>query len=234
MSALNGCGLDMTTNAERWGSTLRYPLRGENDGVYGIKVYTRGGIERVARFAAELAARRKAEGHRGLVTIGGKWNINPTTDGLFKDVASATIAETPGIACNAILGDDLGRRMVMSPEEFDVVLLPNLLGDILSDVASGVIGGLGMAPSGGYGETRAYFEPIHGSAPDIAGRNSINPTATLLSAAMMLDYLGFAEQAGALDAAIRYVIGDAISLTPDLGGSGSTTDFARAVADRLS
>lgn len=224
--------IDLTTMVERRGTVLRYPFAGARDGVYGVKIFTREGVERVARFAAEFAAERKRRGYPGRVTIGGKWNVNPVTDGFFRSVATEIIEQVPGLTCDSYLGDDFGRRMVMHPHEFDVVLLPNLLGDLLSDVAAGTIGGLGMAPSGGYGEERAYFEPIHGSAPDIAGKNIINPTATMLSAAMMFDYLGLREAAHTLDSAVRGVIAEGRCLTPDLGGTASTHDFGRAVAER--
>jgi isocitrate/isopropylmalate dehydrogenase len=233
LDTLLNSGLDLTTHFERSGAgVLRYPFRQSRGGVYSIKLFTREGVERVARFAARLAASRKAQGHPGRVTIGGKWNVNPVSDRFFRDVASAAIAEVPEVSCNAYLADDLGRRLVMSPHEFDVVLLPNLYGDLFSDVAAGTIGGLGMAPSGGFGEDRAYFEPVHGSAPDIAGRNIINPTATLLSAAMMLEHLGLGEAATALASAIASVIADGRILPADLGGTASTDAFGHAVAER--
>jgi isocitrate/isopropylmalate dehydrogenase len=228
LESLADRGVDLTTAAERAGSLRRYPFAGK--GVYGLKLYTREGVERVARFAAALAVRRRTQGHPGRITIGGKWNVNPTTDGFFRDVALAIIGQAPGIEVNTYLADDLGRRLVMSPEEFDVILLPNLYGDVLSDVGAGTIGGLGLAPSGGFGDDRAYFEPVHGSAPDLAGRHVINPTATLLSAAMMLEHLDLADAATALCAAVRRVISDGRWCTPDLGGRAMTEEFARAVA----
>jgi isocitrate/isopropylmalate dehydrogenase len=229
LSRLIDADVDLTTRFEKSGAQLRYPFTAAGEGVYGLRLYTREGIERVARFAAALATQRQAQGHPGRVTIGGKWNVSPGTDGFFRDVARAAIAETPGVTCDSYLADDLGRRLVMSPEQFDVVLLPNMLGDILSDVGAGTVGGLGMAPSGSYGDGRAYFEPVHGSAPDIAGQHVINPTATLLSAVMMLDHLGLADAAERLDSAVRIVISTGECRTPDLGGTASTGEFARAV-----
>ena len=123
--------------------------------------------------------------------------------------------------------------MIREPQRFDVVVMPNLYGDILSDAAGGLLGSLGLAASGCYGDDYAYFEPAHGTAPDIAGQNVINPTAALLSAAMMLDYLDFEREGARIRAALARVYKDGRALTPDQGGSTSTTGFCRAVADAL-
>ena len=123
--------------------------------------------------------------------------------------------------------------MIREPQRFDVVVMPNLYGDILSDAAAGLLGSLGLAPSACYGDHYAYFEPAHGTAPDIAGRNIINPTATLLSAAMMLDYLALSQAAGRLREAVRRVYAEGRALTPDQGGDASTTAFCAAVAAKL-
>jgi isocitrate/isopropylmalate dehydrogenase len=139
----------------------------------------------------------------------------------------------PDIRYQQYLVDDFARRLVASPHDFEVVVMPNLYGDILSDCAAGTIGGLGLAPSGCCGETYAYFESVHGSAPDIAGKNIINPTATLLSAAMMLGYLGFADAAQRLDEAVSAVYVEGQYLTPDQGGKGLTTEFCQAVKKHL-
>ena len=129
--------------------------------------------------------------------------------------------------------DDFARRMVAEPDALDVIVLPNLYGDILSDLGAGVIGGLGLAPSGCYGDDYAYFESAHGSAPDIAGQNIINPTATLLSGAMMLDYLGFGDAAARVERAVDRTYADGKALTRDQGGSASTQDFIDAVAQQI-
>jgi isocitrate/isopropylmalate dehydrogenase len=127
--------------------------------------------------------------------------------------------------------DDLARRLIASPETLDVVVLSNEHGDILADVASGTIGGLGLSPSGCFGERYAYFEPVHGSAPDLAGKGIINPTAMLLSGAMMLAYLGYTDQAQRLERAIEQVYREGVSLTRDQGGSASTMEFVEAVVE---
>ena len=127
----------------------------------------------------------------------------------------------------------IARRLVVEPHLLDVVVLPNLYGDILSDTAAGLIGGLGLAPSGCYGDDYAYFESAHGSAPDIAGQNIINPTATLLSAAMMLEHLGWPDAARRLESAITQVYAAGRCATRDQGGSATTTEFCAAIAERL-
>ena len=123
--------------------------------------------------------------------------------------------------------------MITHPEDLGVVVMPNLYGDIMSDGAAGLIGGLGLAPSGCYGDDYAYFESAHGSAPDIAGKNIINPTATLLSAAMMLDYLEFPKAAQRIKRAVEQVYQQGKVLTPDQGGTGTTTEFCTAVSALL-
>jgi isocitrate/isopropylmalate dehydrogenase len=155
------------------------------------------------------------------------------SDGLFRRVVEETAKEYPDIRYEQYIVDDFARRLVASPLEFDVVVMPNLYGDILSDAAAGTMGGLGLAPSGCYGQNYAYFESVHGSAPDIVGRNIINPTATLLSAVLMLDYLGFEDAAARLDHTISRVYADGRVLTLDQGGSSSTTEFCAAVRNYL-
>ncbi len=164
-------------------------------------------------------------------------DITPTGKFALKvitvEVVEATVAEYPALRYEQYIVDDCARRLVASPSEFDVVVMPNLYGDILSDVAAGTLGGLGLAPSGCYGETYAYFESVHGSAPDLAGKNLINPTATLLSAGLMLEYLGQTAAAARLDQAIARVYAEGRALTPDQGGTSSTTAFCAAVQSYL-
>ena len=123
--------------------------------------------------------------------------------------------------------------MIREPERFDVVVMPNQYGDILSDAAGGLLGSLGLAASGCFGADYAYFEPAHGTAPDIAGRNVINPTATILSATMMLDYLGLETAAARIEGALARVYADGSALTPDQGGAATTTEFCAALARAL-
>jgi isocitrate/isopropylmalate dehydrogenase len=210
--------------------TARVPIAELGPGRFALKVITESGAERIARFAFELARRRRAGGRPGRVTCGTKHNMLRQTDGLFRERAEAVAREHPDIGFEVRIVDDLAHRLVTAADSLDVVLLPNLYGDVLSDAAAGLVGGLGLAPSGCYGDGYAYFESAHGTAPDLVGRHVINPTATLLSAAMMLEYLGFTDAAGALEAALATVYAEGRTLTPDQGGDASTQAFCEAVA----
>jgi isocitrate/isopropylmalate dehydrogenase len=213
--------------------TARRAVAEMGPGRYGLKVITEAGSERVCRFAFELARARKARGRPGRVTSGTKHNMLPRSDGLFRSVAERVAGRYPEIEFRSLVIDDLAHQLVATPEDFDVVVLPNLYGDVLSDAAAGLVGGLGLAPSGCYGDDYAYFESAHGTAPDIAGRNVINPTATLLSAVMMLEHLGFGDAAHRLDSALARTYAEGRVLTPDQGGTASTTEFCAAVASLL-
>jgi isocitrate/isopropylmalate dehydrogenase len=212
---------------------LRGPLDTSKRGIYAIKVITEAATRRVVEFACQLALKRKRAGGKGKVTVTSKYNMLQESDGLFRKVAEETVRAHPEITYEQFIVDDFARRVVASPHDLDVVVMPNLYGDILSDAAAGTIGGLGVAPSGCYGDNYAYFESVHGTAPDIMGMGIINPTASMLSAAMMLDYLGLESEAARLDAAIRKVYAEGSALTPDQGGKSGTTDFARAVIASL-
>jgi isocitrate/isopropylmalate dehydrogenase len=213
--------------------TARRPVAEMGPGRYGLKIITEAGAERVCRFAFALAAERRRRGRPGRVTCGTKHNMLPRSDGLFREVAARVAEEHAEIEFRSLIVDDLAHQMVAHPEELDVVVLPNLYGDVLSDAAAGLMGGLGLAPSGCYGDDYAYFEPAHGTAPDLTGRGLINPTATLLSAAMMLEHLGFAEAARRLEVALDGTYAEGSVLTPDQGGRATTTQFCDAVASRL-
>lgn len=204
-----------------------------SEGKWALKVISEAGTQRVMRFGCELARKRKSAGHRGRVTVASKYNVLPGTDGYFIEVARGVADEYPDLEFDTFIADDFAQRLITEPKRFDVIVLPNLYGDIFSDAAAGLVGGLGLAPSGCYGTDYAYFESAHGSAPDIAGQNAINPTATILSAALMLEYLGFPEECGALTRAVESVYAEAKVLTRDQGGSATTTEFCTAVSERL-
>lgn len=204
--------------------TSRKPLAELGEGRYAIKAITREGSERVLRFAFELARTRR---HK--LTVTSKYNMLPESDGYFLEIAKELAAEYADVEMNHFIVDDFACRLVANPHQFDVTVMPNLYGDILSDAAAGLVGGLGLAASGCYGDDYAYFESAHGTAPDIAGQNVINPTANLLTAAMMLDYLDFTHEAERLNQAIAEVYASGKVLTPDVGGTASTDSMCEAV-----
>ena len=190
---------------------------------------TRKGSERIVRYAFELA--RKTG--RKKVTIVHKANILKSTSGLFLKTAREVAAHYPDIECNEMIVDNTCMQLVMRPEQFDIICTTNLFGDIISDLCAGLVGGLGLAPGANIGTDVAIFEAVHGSAPDIAGKGVANPCALLLGACQMLDHLGQPEQAMRLRNAIIATLEAKDSLTPDLGGSGNTMGFAKAIATRL-
>ncbi|PTB82483.1 NAD-dependent isocitrate dehydrogenase, partial [Pseudidiomarina aestuarii] len=170
---------------------------------------------------------------RKKVTAVHKANILKSTSGLFLKTARAVAADYPDIQFDEMIVDAVCMKLVMNPEQFDVIVTTNLFGDILSDLCAGLVGGLGMAPGANIGESSAIFEAVHGSAPDIAGQNLANPTALLLGAIQMLEYLEMPEQAKRIRAAIVDVIASGDRTTRDLGGQHGTTDFTQAIIDRL-
>lgn len=194
-----------------------------------MRVITRQASERIARYAFELARR---EG-RNRVTCVHKANMMETTCGLFQDSCRKVAAGYSDIGYNEEIVDACAMKMVMFPERFNVVVTTNLFGDILSDLAAGIVGGLGLAPSANIGDKMAVFEPVHGSAPDIAGKGIANPIAQMLSAGMMLDWLGEKQAAKVLEASIVDVLREGKTLTPDLKGNSKTGDVARAVVKQL-
>jgi isocitrate dehydrogenase (NAD+) len=201
------------------------------DGETAISItrVTRAGSERVVRYAFELA---KANG-RKKVTAVHKANIIKSTSGLFLKVAREVAADYPEIEFQEMIVDNACMQLVMRPEQFDVVVTTNLFGDILSDLCAGLVGGLGLAPGANIGKDAAIFEAVHGTAPDIAGQGKANPCALLLAAVQMLEHIGQQDNAERLRKAIIATMDAKDSLTGDLGGTGSTMDFAKAIASRL-
>jgi len=196
------------------------------DTAIALKVITSGGARRVAKVAAEVAKKRS-----GRVTIVHKANVLRLTDGLFRDEARSILAAS-GITADEMYIDAAAMELVRNPGRFDVILTMNQYGDILSDLAAQVSGSLGLTPSANIGDSAAIFESVHGAAWDIAGEGVANPTATILSAAMMLEWLGYVEAAGSMWRAVEEVLSSGI-VTPDLGGSATTIEFAEAVASRV-
>jgi len=193
--------------------------------IESLRIVTEAGSERILRFAFEVARR---EGRRK-VTVIHKANILKLSDGLFLSIARRIAEEFPEIEYAESIVDATAMRLVMDPKQFDVLVMENLFGDILSDLAAGLVGGLGLAPSGNIGESVALFEAVHGSAPDIAGKGIANPTALLLSGVMMLRHLGEVAAADRVEDAVRRVLGDGKVRTGDLGGTASTRQYADAL-----
>jgi 3-isopropylmalate dehydrogenase len=190
------------------------------------RVVTEEASEEIARYAFEYA-----ENRGGDVTIAHKANVMRTTDGLFLDTAEEVAAEFD-VASDDALMDALAMHLVQRPDEYDVVVCPNLAGDVLSDLAAGLVGGLGLLPSANVGDERALFEPVHGTAPDIAGEGVANPSATMLSAAMLLEYLDYDESGERVRAAVTATL-ESGPHTPDLGGDATTRDVTDAVLSKL-
>ena len=190
---------------------------------------TRKGSERIVRYAFDLARRVG----RKKVTVVHKANILKSTSGLFLKTAREVAQQYPDIQCNEMIVDNTCMQLVMKPEQFDVIVTTNLFGDIVSDLCAGLVGGLGLAPGANIGEHAAIFEAVHGSAPDIAGKNIANPCALLLAAGQMLDHLGHVDHANRLRQAIRDTLTAKDGVTPDVGGTGTTQSFAKAVAARV-
>jgi len=199
------------------------------DAAESIKIITRAGSERIVRHAFELARR---EG-RKKVTAVHKANIMKCTDGLFLEVARQVAAEYSDIEFEDRIVDACAMKLVQKPEDFDVLVMPNLYGDILSDLCAGLVGGLGVAPGANIGKDYAVFEPVHGSAPKYTGMDKVNPLATILSGVMMLRYIGEMEAADRVMKAINQVLEEGKYLTYDLGGTAKASEMARAIAEKL-
>jgi isocitrate dehydrogenase (NAD+) len=197
--------------------------------VESIKIITEKASTRIARFAFEFA---RAHGRRK-VTIVHKANIMKLSDGLFLDSCRNVAALYPDIAVDDVIVDAVCMKLVMNPAQFDILLLDNLYGDIVSDLASGLVGGLGVTPGANLGETCAVFESVHGSAPDIAGKGIANPTALLLSAVMMLRHLKDEPCAARVEKALFAALEEGTARTRDIGGTATTATFTRSVVSRL-
>ena len=199
------------------------------EGAIARRIITRKAEERIIRYAFEYA---KAN-NRKKVTAVHKANVLKKTDGLFKEIFYEVAEEYPDIESEDFYVDATAMYLITNPQSFEVIVTTNLFGDILSDEGAGLVGSLGLIPSANIGEEGALFEPVHGSAPDIAGEKKANPTAMLLSAVMMLRHLNLTEEADKLDAAILKVLEEGKHLTGDLGGSSNTFEMAEAIKNSL-
>jgi len=201
----------------------------DDDTAESIKIITRKASERIVDFAFQYAVKN----NRKTVHVVTKANICKLSDGLFLNSARKIAQNYPQIELKEILVDNLCMQLVINPDKFDVLVLPNLYGDIVSDLTAGLIGGLGVAQGANIGLDAAVFEPVHGSAPDIKGKNLANPTALLLSAIMMLKYIGENSYAEKIEKALYKVIADGKVLTHDLGGTSTTTEFTDEIIKNL-
>jgi len=200
------------------------------DAAESIKIITRAASERVTRFAFEYAVAND----RHKVTAVHKANIMKLSDGLFLESARTVAKEYEGrVEFEDRIVDNMCMQLVQKPELYDVLVLPNLYGDIVSDLAAGLVGGLGVAPGANIGTEAAVFEPVHGSAPKYAGQDRANPTALILSGVLMLRHLGEQAAAERVEAALRAVIAEGRTVTYDLGGTAGTAAFADAIIERL-
>ena len=200
-----------------------------DDGAIAKRIITKNAEKRIIDYAFKYAK----QNNKNKVTAVHKANVLKKTDGLFKEIFYDVAKDYPEIATEDFYVDATAMYLITQPESFEVIVTTNLFGDILSDEGAGLVGGLGLIPSANIGEDNALFEPVHGSAPDIAGQNKANPIAMILSAVMMLRYLGENNAADKIDKSILKVLTDANALTGDLGGSSTTTELANEIIKNL-
>jgi isocitrate dehydrogenase (NAD+) len=226
-------GLDMVIvreNTEGAYSGIEHSIPPNRAAAETVILCTRWACERIVRYAFEYAARTG----RKKVTLVHKANILKETHGLFLEVGRSIAREHKEIEFDDLIVDNMAMQMVIRPERFDVIVTTNLFGDILSDLAAGLIGGLGLTPGANIGSDASMFEAVHGTAPDIAGQGLANPTALLRAAGMMLDHLGMQEKARQLNTSIDEVLRRGDTLTGDLGGRASTVEYTQALLDVIS
>ncbi|MBI2898063.1 MAG: isocitrate/isopropylmalate dehydrogenase family protein, partial [Deltaproteobacteria bacterium] len=194
-----------------------------------LKIITERASTRIAEFAFRLA---RHEGRKKVAVVH-KANIMKLSDGLFLECAQRVAGRYPDIECQPIIVDNCAMQLVLRPDQFEVLLMDNLYGDILSDLCAGLVGGLGLVPGANIGEECAVFEAVHGSAPDIAGKGIANPTAVILSAALMLDHIGEDRASRRIESAVRSVLARGEVRTRDLGGTAGTAEYTAAVLEEL-
>ncbi|MDW7728522.1 MAG: isocitrate/isopropylmalate dehydrogenase family protein [Bacillota bacterium] len=200
-----------------------------SDAAESIKIITRKASERIVRFAFEYAVKN----NRSKVTAVHKANILKLSDGLFLDTARAVAEKYPQIEFEDRIVDNMAMQLVQKPQLYDVLVMPNLYGDILSDLCAGLVGGLGLVPGANIGDQAALFEPVHGSAPKYTGQNRVNPSAMIMAAVLMLDYLGEAEAARRIENALAALILEGKNVTADLGGTAGTAEMAEALVNLI-
>ncbi len=225
-------GVDLVTvreNTEGAYAGIEHAIPPNRSAAETIILCTRWACERIVRYAFEYARRVG----RQKITLVHKANILKETNGLFLEVGQSIAREYDDVEFEDLIVDNMCMQMVMRPERFDVIVTTNLFGDILSDLAAGLIGGLGLTPGANIGEEASMFEAVHGTAPDIAGKGIANPTALMRAAGMMLEHLDLTEEARRLDGALNAVLEEGKAVTGDLGGSATTEEFTDAVVAAL-
>ena len=202
----------------------------DDDRIIAERIITRKASEKISEIAFKLAKRRKKQNK---VTCVHKSNVLKKTDGVFKESFYKVAKKYPQITTQDFYVDATAMYLITNPLNFDVIVSSNLFGDILSDESAGLVGGLGLAPSGNIGDENGLFEPVHGSAPDIAGKNIANPCSMILSTSMMLDYIGEKETALQINNAVENVVAKGKVLTPDLGGKSKTMEMTEAIVKEV-
>jgi 3-isopropylmalate dehydrogenase len=228
---------DIAQIAEKWpewrDGCLGKGFKDYGAGKFAIRIITESGTNRMIRFACEYSKKRQKSGHLGKLTCVTKSNVLQESCGLFQGIAETEIKRYPELSYEHFYIDDMCRRVLRYPKDMDVIVISNMFGDILSDEASELVGGLGIAASACIGGKTPYFEPVHGSAPKYANRGVINPTAMILSAKMMFDHFGMEQEAKALEDAVAEVYREGKNLTQDQGGRATTKEFGDAVISKL-
>jgi len=228
---------DISQLAEKWpewkDSLLGKRFRDYGRGKFAIRIITEYGVNRMMKFACEFAKKRKELGYPGKVTLSTKSNVLRESCGLVQRMAETEIKQYRELSYEHFYIDDMCRRILRYPKDMDVIVVTNMFGDILSDEAAELVGGLGIAPSACIGGKTPYFEPVHGSAPKYAKKNIVNPTAMVLSVKMMLDYFGMGSEAKDLEKAVADVYREGKYLTRDQGGQTTTREFGDAILRKL-
>lgn len=225
-------GVDLVVireNTQGLYSGVEHYIDDERSAAESISIITRKGSERIVQYAFDYAKKN----NRRKVTLVHKANILKATSGLFLDTGRQVAHKHPEIEFKEMIVDNCAMQLVKNPLQFDVIVTTNLFGDILSDLTSGLIGGLGLTAGANIGKSAGIFEAVHGTAPDIAGKGMANPTAVMLAGVMLLEHIGERTAAERLVTAVREAIGSKEAITPDLGGSATTRMFTQAVLKRL-
>jgi len=210
-------------------SGVEHYIDEEHTAAESISIITRKGSERIVEYAFDFCQRNK----RRRLTLVHKANILKCTSGLFLETGRALAPKHPDVEFKEMIVDNCAMQLVKNPNQFDVLVTTNLFGDILSDLTSGLIGGLGLTAGANIGDKAAIFEAVHGTAPDIAGKGIANPTAVMLAGVALLEHIGERTASERLQTAIREAIASREAITPDLGGSATTRMFTSAVLKRL-